>query len=240
MNMSSFFSDEAERALMGDEEHTRRLFQSQESMTSYDFESDFGDLGQQAFAPELLWAFEKETIPAPSIDMPLQYPTPPTPETLYYMVPNLSIISVPDLSTPMDQSCFQLSPESQSHSPFPSRNASPTPGDLHSYGVLGSDGTWRCAYPGCTSQAIFTRGCDLRKHYKRHSRTLFCRRKDCPQATQGGFSTTKDRARHEAKHDPKVPCLWEGCARVFSRVDNMKDHARRIHEKSSKSYSSSS
>lgn len=111
--------------------------------------------------------------------------------------------------------------------------------------------TWRCAYPGCTSRAVFTRGCDLRKHFNRHSKHLFCRVDGCPQSAPrdiadgkrgsisatGGFSSKKDRARHEAKHNPTIRCEWRGqdgeeCGRVFSRMDNMKDHVRRIHKKS--------
>ncbi|KIW58976.1 hypothetical protein PV05_03464 [Exophiala xenobiotica] len=114
----------------------------------------------------------------------------------------------------------------------------------------GSTQAWRCAYPGCTSRATFTRGCDLRKHYNRHSKHLFCRVDGCPQSEAaaasraksadqplaGGFSSKKDRARHEAKHSPSIKCEWRGpdgeeCPRVFSRMDNMKDHVRRIHRK---------
>ncbi|KAK5420304.1 hypothetical protein LTR06_001776 [Exophiala xenobiotica] len=114
----------------------------------------------------------------------------------------------------------------------------------------GSTQAWRCAYPGCTSRATFTRGCDLRKHYNRHSKHLFCRVDGCPQSEgaaasraksadqplAGGFSSKKDRARHEAKHSPSIKCEWrspdgEECPRVFSRMDNMKDHVRRIHSK---------
>lgn len=141
-------------------------------------------------------------------------------------------------------------------------------GSLHAYGIPirtpGSSNVqaWRCAYPNCTSRAVFTRGCDLRKHYNRHSKHLFCRVEGCPQseaaciaaaqqqATQaggepsdpsrlvvsGGFSSKKDRARHEAKHNPGIKCEWRGpngeeCGRLFSRMDNMKDHVRRIHNK---------
>ena len=112
----------------------------------------------------------------------------------------------------------------------PSTSSQPT--DLHNYGFLNDDQrTWRCAYPGCASKAIFSRACDLRKHFNRHSKNFFCRHDGCPQATEGGFSSKKDRARHEAKHNPGVPCEWEGCERIFSRVDNMKDHVRRIHRK---------
>ena len=35
------------------------------------------------------------------------------------------------------------------------------------------------------------------------------------------------------KHKPGVPCTHDGCERIFSRVDNMKDHVRRIHRKAS-------
>ncbi|OGM45541.1 C2H2 transcription factor [Aspergillus bombycis] len=103
--------------------------------------------------------------------------------------------------------------------------------DLTNYGIQNPDQTWRCAYPGCTSQTIFRRGCDLRKHYNRHRKHLFCRHRGCPQAVAGGFSSKKDRDRHEAKHNPVVCCEWAGCERVFSRVDNMKDHVRRIHRR---------
>ncbi|CAI7595195.1 unnamed protein product [Penicillium glandicola] len=104
-------------------------------------------------------------------------------------------------------------------------------GDLSNYGIPTGDGTWRCAHPGCSSHAVFHRGCDLRKHFNRHRKYLFCRYEGCPQSAKNGFSSKKDRARHEAKHNPGVFCEWEGCGKVFSRVDNMKDHVRRIHRK---------
>jgi hypothetical protein len=103
----------------------------------------------------------------------------------------------------------------------PSRSSSPNAGEMSKYGAPSEDGTWRCAYPGCTSKSVFRRGCDLRKHYRRHTKTLFCRHIGCRSASEGGFSSEKDRARHEAKHDPKIVCEWDGCSRVFSRVDNM-------------------
>lgn len=102
-----------------------------------------------------------------------------------------------------------------------SRSLSPSSPDLRAYGYPNKNGTWSCAYPGCTSRAVFTRGCDLRKHHKRHTKSFFCRHEGCPQATGGGFSSKKDLARHEAKHNPGVLCDWDGCDRVFSRVDNM-------------------
>lgn len=113
-----------------------------------------------------------------------------------------------------------------------SRSTSPNPADLHNFGFPLPDGrSWRCAYPNCTSQARFTRGCDLRKHYRRHTKSLFCRHEECPQSREGGFSSRKDRDRHESKHKPGVPCTHDECERIFSRVDNMKDHVRRIHGK---------
>jgi hypothetical protein len=103
----------------------------------------------------------------------------------------------------------------------PSRSSSPNVGEMSKYGAPSKDGTWRCTFPGCTSKSVFRRGCDLRKHYRRHTKTLFCRHVGCRSASEGGFSSEKDRARHEAKHDPKIVCEWAGCSRVFSRVDNM-------------------
>ena len=115
-----------------------------------------------------------------------------------------------------------------SSSAAPSRSATPHPPDLAPYGTLNNDQrSWTCAYPGCSSRAIFARPCDLRKHFRRHSKHFFCRHEACPQAHEGGFSSKKDRARHEAKHNPGVECEWEGCERVFSRVDNMRNHMQR-------------
>ena len=113
-----------------------------------------------------------------------------------------------------------------------SRSFSPgNPSDLQNFGYPLGDGTsWRCAYPGCTSTAIFTRGCDLRKHFRRHTKSHFCSVEGCSAAREGGFSSRKDRDRHEAKHRPNIACEWHGCDKVFSRVDNMKDHVRRIHQ----------
>lgn len=101
-----------------------------------------------------------------------------------------------------------------------SRSVSPNASEMAKWGFRNEDGSWSCAFHGCTSRSTFSRGCDLRKHYKRHTKSLFCRHKGCPQATEGGFSSKKDRDRHEAKHNPAVVCE-EGCGRLFSRQDNM-------------------
>ncbi|KJX99896.1 hypothetical protein TI39_contig348g00026 [Zymoseptoria brevis] len=116
--------------------------------------------------------------------------------------------------------------------PESSRGASPSATEMSKWGKKNLSGTWSCAFPECTSRSTFNRGCDLRKHYKRHSKTLFCRHDGCPQSTEGGFSSKKDRSRHEAKHNPGVTCEWDGCERLFSRQDNMKDHVRRVHMRS--------
>lgn len=102
-------------------------------------------------------------------------------------------------------------------------------GGLLNYGVPTEDGSWRCTYMGCNSKTTFQRGCDLRKHSKRHVRNFFCRHSSCPKSLSGGFSYKKDRARHEARHNPIITCEWDGCQRVFSRMDNMRDHLRRKH-----------
>jgi len=138
---------------------------------------------------------------------------------------------------------------------------------LHSSSVSVSK-AWCCGFPGCKSQVIFTRACDLHKHYKRHSQRFYCRKESCSRSAEGGsegkispsgpsdpsnstlqdpvssgssrarhrwFASKKDRDRHEAKHSPRIQCTWRGsggehCPRVFSRLDNMKDHIRRVHK----------
>lgn len=102
-----------------------------------------------------------------------------------------------------------------------SRSHSPTAAEMAHWGYRNDRGSWSCAFPGCSSKTVFQRGCDLRKHYRRHTKSLFCRHAGCPQATEGGFSSKKDRARHEAKHNPQIVCEWDRCDRLFSRVDNM-------------------
>lgn len=167
----------------------------------------------------------EQWLPMPAFTGPLS--TSPaagaTPE--HFLSPSSApAVSIESTSpAPSDFESFSSRP----HPPSPLSN----PGDLRRYGIPTGDGAWRCAHPGCTSQAVFRRGCDLRKHFNRHRKHLFCRHKGCPQSRQGGFSSKKDRARHEAKHNPGIVCEWDGCGRVFSRVDNMKDHMRRIHRR---------
>ena len=170
----------------------------------------------------------------------------PTPETFFPVPQSVSVPqSVPAPTTHLYQStattnsisssppCSLSDPDSPpaASGSAPGSGLGSNAGELSNYGIPVGDGTWRCAHPGCSSQAVFSRGCDLRKHFNRHRKYLFCRHEGCPQSAKNGFSSKKDRARHEAKHNPGVLCEWEGCGKIFSRVDNMKDHVRRIHRK---------
>ncbi|KFA68868.1 Tri6 [Stachybotrys chlorohalonatus IBT 40285] len=107
-------------------------------------------------------------------------------------------------------------------------------------------GPCQCTFENCKSTTVFTTGRDFRRHYRQHFKRFFCRYEECPQSTDDpgdagtrGFATRKDRARHEAKHNPAIKCPWQSrnggtCTRTFSRMDNMRDHYRRIHGKSCK------
>lgn len=235
-DMSNFFSYEAERALEGDDENVQKLFLPVSSQSSY-------TLSTNASIPGPMYSYanaESHTLdhqwisPFPELSQPQQQLQP----EIYHStspLPEFSSLDIPESTTDIPSPGLLSADNAQRRRSGSSRSLSPTTGNLHNYGFPNDDGTWRCAYPGCSSRNVFTRGCDLRKHYKRHSKHLFCRHDGCPQSTEGGFSSKKDRARHEAKHNPGVPCEWDGCGRVFSRVDNMKDHVRRIHKKGSTS-----
>ena len=218
--MSGFLSSDAERALQGEEEEARRLF--------------YSDPSNNPPPPGYPVYQGQQTVPmVPSQRWPPNYG--PGPSNRQIPGPSMASPGLPFDSAggQSSMSWTSLHPNDVYESSTQlSRSPSPgSPSDLPNFGDPTGDGTsWKCAYPGCTSHAIFTRRCDLRKHYRRHSKTLFCRHQGCPSATEGGFSSRKDRDRHEAKHRPDIPCEWPGCDRVFSRVDNMKDHVRRIHQ----------
>ncbi|MCJ1227421.1 hypothetical protein MMC12_004076 [Toensbergia leucococca] len=206
--MSDFLSSQAERALMGDEAEAHRIFQDIPSSTT--------PATSHAHMPLSPAQWNLTTRPHGDI----------VAEAGRAFRQSLQPAARMWHSSP-SQSLTNLCQD-----PARSRSTSPNVADLQNFGILNTDGSsWRCAYPGCASQVIFTRGSDLRKHFRRHSKSLFCRHEGCPQSTEGGFSTKKDRDRHEAKHAPMVPCDYEGCERIFSRVDNMKDHVRRMHRK---------
>jgi hypothetical protein len=78
-----------------------------------------------------------------------------------------------------------------------------------------------CPFPGCKSSRAFRRRCDLRKHYRRHLKLFRCRFSGCKHADEPSFSSQKDQLRHEATHRPSLLCGYDGCGRMFSRVDNM-------------------
>ncbi|OCL01648.1 hypothetical protein AOQ84DRAFT_214030 [Glonium stellatum] len=251
--MAQFFSAEAELALMGDEEY---LFPPQQgSMYSPSLHMPRGSAHTsqyysphhhhqspamgQTYTQQPLWQQPQMT------QGHMGYSTYPASSGNYSTAQQLSAGStVP--SSQMGETRTSRSPSSSSIGAYQggqqddgsgigySRSLSPNAPDLRAYGYLNKSGTWTCAYPGCTSRAVFTRGCDLRKHHKRHTKSFFCRHEGCPQSTGGGFSSKKDLARHEAKHNPGVICEWQGCDRVFSRVDNMRDHVKRIHLKNSR------
>ncbi|KAL0929807.1 C2H2 type zinc finger protein [Colletotrichum truncatum] len=93
----------------------------------------------------------------------------------------------------------------------------------------------RCPHPSCSSKLLFTRRCDLYKHYRLHFRKYFCRAPGCVMSHESGnkesamigFPTIKDRNRHEKSHNPSIPC--PACGRLFGRHDNMRDHYQRQH-----------
>jgi hypothetical protein len=241
------------------------------AMESYTYAEDFSQLEQQSwstpsvYAQQLEFSSYPEVLPS-SIYQPSEVHSsltstnliPPTPQSPmraasfdFNTAPQQSYLA-PSTSNPRSRE-NSIHSFSRSTSPASNLSSSPSAASLQAYGTLVASNshsnapqTWRCAFQGCTSRALFTRGCDLRKHYNRHSKHLFCRVEGCPQAepkdsssASVGFSSKKDRARHEAKHNPGIPCDWrdvdgQGCGRVFSRVDNMKDHVRRIHLKGSR------
>ena len=220
-NMAGFLSSEALGALAGKEEDLYHLFNT----TSQDIYTPFVDEDSR-------W-FHAHTSPSGHDYFHVKSTHAHVDYDPHFGTSNSSPLSVlsssrASMSMPSTRSHSCSYPSSRSRS----RSTSPQTSDLHNYGILNADNrTWRCAYPSCSSKAIFVRPCDLRKHFHRHSKDFFCRHEGCPQRTEGGFSSRKDRARHEAKHNPGVECEWEGCERIFSRVDNMKDHIRRIHLK---------
>ena len=251
--MSGFLSSDAEAALLGEEEESLRLFYQNQQHQPH----SSGGSRRPSYQPQQ-WdpleypamASSHNQMPLPPFSAPSQYVSWPS-STLPPLEPNDYVTApyqqtytpvVPSSPYPSTEAAWPNAPWPALHpddvdassgaNTGTSRSVSPNPADLHNFGILLPDNkTWRCGYPGCTSQAKFTRGCDLRKHFKRHTKSLFCRHDECPQSKEGGFSSKKDRDRHESKHRPGVSCSHSGCERRFSRVDNMKDHVRRIHEK---------
>lgn len=258
----AFFSPEAEMALLGHDDNLPQLYPSSSCQSSPSlmytpplhhmphpipttpsadgamFASlyELKPMMETSYPPPSFWSSQCSSLP---ISQASAYSYPAFPAMPSRPLPSHDVgLSSPSLDN--DRSSRSRSTSSSTgfcaHStPHSSeRSLSPPLPDLHAVGVPNPNGTWSCAYPGCTSKAVFSRGCDLRKHHKRHTKSFFCRHLDCPQSSGGGFSSKKDLARHEAKHNPGVYCDWEGCHRVFSRVDNMRDHVKRIHLKATR------
>lgn len=241
--MSGFLSSEAERALMGQTAEAQLLFTGQmipELSTPYvDEESNWAhahtsDSGYDYFhplphtsAPAYPTLTSSSDFSFANLSSGSEPSTSYAPSTSSISSTSSAYYSPTSLSVPLSGPPQAQSLPGQSR-PIMSRSPSPNTADLYNYGTLNTDNrTWRCAYPGCHSKAIFVRPCDLRKHFHRHNKSFFCRHEGCPQAREGGFSSKKDRARHESKHNPGIPCEWEGCERIFSRVDNMRNHTQR-------------
>lgn len=273
-DMSGFFSEQARRALEGDNEMASHLFaidschqqQHQQPMvvsstspspttTAYPYQQPAFYESQYYQVPYMAGSFDSSASVSPvSPVSPVWNSYPPQQQQQeqfefamqryaedavaarqinsvpsYHAVPRLSHPRRHHIHNYHAQNKRPLPSSSSSSSSSPSITSSDSLDNLSDCGVRGANGTWRCAHPGCSSKTVFTRACDLRKHYNRHRKYLFCRFDGCPQSREGGFSSKKDRARHEAKHNPQITCEWQGCGRVFSRADNMKDHVRRIH-----------
>ncbi|KAI9890674.1 MAG: hypothetical protein M1814_003743 [Vezdaea aestivalis] len=173
-----------------------------------------------------------------------QYPTQyPTTSYAYYPTPTVAAGPTYVTASPYEMTPSTIAPGLGSsnalyNATLPSSQMSSnrdlSPNDVSAYGYQNVNGTWTCNYPGCSSEAVIRRACDLRKHYKRHVKTLFCGHEGCPQSEAGageggGFSTKKDRERHERSHEPNIRCEYPGCSKVGSRADNMRDHYRRKH-----------
>lgn len=239
--MSGFLSSEAEQALQAEEAEAQRLFYEAMIHDQQQARRQYPQTPSSPYPPTSRGgvpyiqqpAWSSTYAPSTMPTYPAMQHTPIVPSSPY---------TVPSPVDPDEWSATSwnaLHPEgyqgsrsrAASGSDY-SRSSSPNPAELRNFGYPLPDGrSWRCSHPGCSSQAVFTRGCDLRKHFRRHTKSVFCRHEDCRQSTDG-FSSKKDRDRHEAKHKPGVICQYQGCERVFSRVDNMKDHMRRIHYKS--------
>lgn len=248
--MQSYYSFETSQPMVSPQNQSISRYTSQEinkwcmesdaSSAFYQPSTSFPNINQFTFAsPEILsnvyppldehLSVSEQWFTPPAFVGPSIIPGPTSDAFLSpSSAPAVSVASSSAISTSPAPTLSDFESPSSRHPPgSPPSN----PADLTRYGIPAGEGVWRCAYPACTSQAIFRRGCDLRKHFNRHRKHLFCRHEGCPQSKQGGFSSKKDRARHEAKHNPGIACEWDGCGRVFSRVDNMKDHVRRIHRR---------
>ena len=91
------------------------------------------------------------------------------------------------------------------------------PEDLHQIGFQDDYANWRCKHGSCTADKVFSRACDLRKHYRSHIKSFFCDESDCMWSV-AGFSNSKDYRRHKQSHNPQFRCSAPGCNRRFGRA----------------------
>lgn len=134
--------------------------------------------------------------------------------------PQLNVEGLSSLTGPFGPPSFSPSP-STSLAPPPQVNPQPwMPPDIFEIGYQDTNGDWRCNYSGCRSNKVFLRACDLRKHYRSHQKTYFCKERDC-HWSKVGFSSSKDCQRHMRSHRPMIKCSAAeslSCTRVFSRL----------------------
>ncbi|KAJ6116122.1 C2H2 transcription factor [Penicillium sp. IBT 18751x] len=65
---------------------------------------------------------------------------------------------------------------------------------------------------------------------RQEKKLYFCRFKGCSRASRNGFSSRRTRDRHYAMHSSRIACEREGCSRLFTHVESMKNHVERVHQ----------
>lgn len=190
------------------------------------------DLGFEPFPADHYLQMQTSTTPNSALISPINT-LPPSPSQLALHYPPQPPYDIP-IDLALTQLCQPVQPESWLYpesmdsellgaSPSTSNafgsasEESWEPEDVHIMGYQDENGDWRCKHEACTSSRIFLRACDLRKHYRAHYKLYFCSNFDCVRFSHG-FSSQKDKRRHEASHSPRITCPAEGCSRIFSRL----------------------
>ncbi|KAI5851109.1 hypothetical protein DFP73DRAFT_536011 [Morchella snyderi] len=159
-------------------------------------------------------------VPAlPAFD-PNSTPTPPGPHTP--LTPLTPAPSPPSPPSPI------TSPKGSNG---PGSITKPEKGKRRPSKISGIVKPLRCQFPGDANSAPcgkeFDRKCDLKKHAKRHVKPFPCRFQGCKNTR--GFSSEKDRERHENCLHKKECLMCTECPHETPRKDNMKDHVIRKH-----------
>lgn len=235
--MSGFLSREAEAALSAQEEEARRNFYHSTAhdprLAERDSRSPFQQQWMIAPHPAMTSAPQNSpqvfSTPAPYVSGPSFNPNAFARGPYAPLAPHVGPSPPYSSEQHWPNVPWTLRPDDVDGS-SDSRSTSPNPADLHNFGFPLPDGrSWRCAYPNCNSQARFTRGCDLRKHYRRHTKSLFCRHEECPQSREGGFSSRKDRDRHESKVlSVRSCCVMYSADYLHQAQARGSMHARRV------------